>query len=87
MIESRATRRFWRLFSALPADVQEDAREAYKRFRTNPNHPSLHFKKLEGEGNIYSVRIGLNYRAVAAVGGNRAVWYWIGDHDGYDRLT
>jgi plasmid maintenance system killer protein len=67
--------------------TQEDAKEAYRRFRTNPGHPGLHFKKLEGEQNIYSVRIGLNYRALAVVEGSRAVWYWIGDHETYDRLT
>lgn len=69
MIESRTTRQFWRLFKNLPADVQEDAKRAYRIFRDNPAHPSLHFKKLEGEDNIYSVRIGLEYRALAVLRG------------------
>lgn len=73
-------------FNNLPADVQEDAKRAYRVFRDNPAHPGLHFKKLEGEDNIYSARIGLEYRALAVLKGNRAVWYWIGGHAEYDRL-
>ena len=64
-MQSRTTRRFWRLFSALPADVQRDARRAYRLFQSNPAHPGLYFKKLEGEDNIYSARIGLEHRALA----------------------
>ena len=86
MIESRTTRQFWRLFKNLPTDVQEDAKRAYRIFRDNPAHPGLHFKKLEGEDNIYSARIGLEYRALAVLRENRAVWYWIGGHAEYDRL-
>jgi plasmid maintenance system killer protein len=86
LIESRTTRQFWRLFKNLPADVQEVAKRAYRVFRDNPAYPGLHFKKLEGEDNIYSVRIGLEYRALAVLRGNRAVWYWIGGHAEYDRL-
>jgi hypothetical protein len=77
LIQSRATRRFWRLFRDLPPAAQRDAKRAYGVFQNNPAHPSLQFKKLQGEENIYSVRIGLN----------RVVWYWIGSHSEYDRLV
>jgi hypothetical protein len=87
LIESRATRRFWRLFAALPAGVQQEAKRAYRLFRSNPSHPGLHFKKLEGEEEIYSARIGLGYRALAVVRRDRVVWYWIGSHAEYDRLV
>jgi hypothetical protein len=86
-MQSRTTRQFWRLFSGLPAGVQEDARRAYRTFRTNPAHPSLHFKQLEGENAIYSARISLDYRALAVRKGERVVWYWIGTHAEYDRLV
>ena len=66
-MESRTTRRFWRLFSNLPFDTQRDAKRAYRLFQSNPAHPGLQFKKLEGEDNIYSVRIGLAYRALAVL--------------------
>ncbi|MGA2184887.1 MAG: hypothetical protein ABSH47_17855 [Bryobacteraceae bacterium] len=86
-MQSRATRRFWRLLSDLPVDVQDDARRARRLFQSNPSHPGLQFKKLEGEDDIYSARIGLGYRALAVMKKDRIVWYWIGSHADYDRLV
>jgi hypothetical protein len=86
-VQSRVTRKFWRLFSDLPLDVQRDAKRAYRNFQSNPGHPGLQFKKLEGADDIYSVRIGLGFRALAVVEGDRVVWYWIGSHVDYDRLV
>jgi hypothetical protein len=86
-MQSRATRQFWRLFSALPLDVQLDAKHADRMFHSNPAHPGLQFKKLEGEDDLYSVRIGLGYRALAIMKKDRVIWYWIGSHSGYDRLV
>ena len=53
----------------------------------HPAHPGLQFKKLEGEDDIYSVRIGLGYRALTDMKEVRIVWYWIGNHSEYDRLV
>jgi len=39
----------------------------------------------EGEDDIYSARIGLDYRALAVVKKDRVVCYWIGNHADYDR--
>ena len=86
-MQSRTTRQFWRLFSDLPSDVQRDAKRAYRLFLSNPAHPGLQFKKLESEDNIYSVRIGLDYRALAVMKKDRILWYWIGSHSEYDRLV
>ena len=86
-MQSRTTRQFWRLFFALPFDAQQDAKRAYRLFKANPAHPGLQFKKLEGEDNIYSARIGLAYRALAVMRKDRIVWYWIGSHAEYDRLV
>jgi hypothetical protein len=86
-MQSRTTRQFRRLFSDLPLAVQRDAKRAYRLFAENPAHPGLQFKKLEGEDDIYSARIGLDYRALAVVKKGRIVWYWIGSHSGYDRMV
>ena len=86
-MQSRTTRKFWRLFSGLPADVQREAQRAYRLFESNPAHPGLHFKKLEGEGDIYSARIGLGYRALAVMKKDLIVWYWIGSHAESDRMV
>jgi hypothetical protein len=40
-MHSRTTRQFWRLFYALPPDVQRDAQRAYRCFQSNPAHPGL----------------------------------------------
>jgi len=86
-MQSRTTRPYWRLFSDLPADVQRDAKRAYRLFLSNPAYPGLQFKKLEGEDNIYSARIGFAYRALGVMKQDRIVWYWIGSHSEYDRLV
>lgn len=49
--------------------------------------PGLQFKKLDSHDNIYSGRIGLEYRALAVMKKDRIVWYWIGSHSDYDRLV
>jgi hypothetical protein len=85
-MQSRTTRQFWHLFSELSFDVQLEAKRAYRLFQKNPAHPGLHFKKLDGEDDIYSARIGLGYRALAVMKKDRIVWYWIGSHSDYDRL-
>src|ERR1039458_9648191 len=66
-MQSRTTRRFWRLFADLPFEAQRDAKRAYRLFQSNPADPGLQFKKLEGEDKIYSVRIGLDYRALSGI--------------------
>jgi hypothetical protein len=85
-MQSLTTRNFWRLFHDLPP--KRSARpSALIVFQENPAHPGLHFKKLEGEDNIYSVRIGLGYRALALRKADHVVWFWIGSHSEYDRLV
>jgi hypothetical protein len=85
-MNSRTTRRFRELFAALPDHVQVQAREAYRLFRVNPAHPGLRFKQVHPDPLIYSVRVGIGYRAVGALGGGTMVWFWIGSHADYDRL-
>ena len=85
-MNSRTTERFWREFARLPAEVQEQARAAYRLFQQNPYHPSLHFRRVHQTEPVYSARVGLHYRAVGVVEGNTIVWFWIGSHAEYDHL-
>jgi hypothetical protein len=85
-MNSRTTRRFRDLFAALPAHVQQQARQAYRLFQQNPAHPGLHFKKVHPDPPIYSARVGIGYRAVGALDGGTVVWFWVGSHADYDRL-
>ena len=67
--------------------VQDQARRMYALFRVNPSHPSLRFKKVDNQENVYSVRVGLGYRALGVLDGSTVTWFWIGSHAEYDRLT
>lgn len=71
----------------LPKHVQRQARTAYSLFRENPHHQSLHFKLLDATEQLYSVCIGLSYRALGFLDeNNEIVWFWIGKHAEYDKL-
>ena len=70
----------------MPTEIQEAARVAYRQFRNDPAHPSLHLKQVHPSQPIYSARISLQYRALALRDGETFVWFWIGSHSDYDKL-
>lgn len=87
---SRTTKRFWKHFEALPREVQRQAVRAYALWRTSPAHPSLQFKCVSEKYRVFSVRIGVHWRALGyREAGNDEdilIWFWIGSHADYDRL-
>ena len=85
-MRSYTQRSFWQAYELLPGDVQRQARDAYRFFETNPNHPSLEFKRVGKRRPVYSVRITANYRALGLLERGDIVWFWIGPHHEYDRL-
>ena len=85
-MNSHTTEKFRKAFADLPADVQKQARQAYRLFIENPHHPSLRFKSIHPTRPIYSARICLNYRAIGIREGDDMIWYWIGSHAEYDKL-
>lgn len=86
-MRSLATRRFWSLCHALPADVQGLATKNYHLWRRDPHHPSLHFRRLQGSADRFSVRVGDHYRALGKLTDGTMTWIWIGTHSEYDRLV
>jgi hypothetical protein len=78
--------RFWRLYRQLPEHVRELADKNYELLRTDPFHPSLHFKKVGKKRQLWSVRVGEHYRALAVERPEGIVWFWIGTHAEYDQL-
>jgi hypothetical protein len=70
----------------LPLQVQAQARLAYQVFRRDPFHPGLRFKQVHSTRPIFSARVGLAYRALAARAGDEVIWFWIGSHADYDKL-
>ena len=59
-----ATTAFWECYQQLPAAIQQLADKNYELMKADPEHPSLHFKKV---GSYRSVRVGLAYRALGIV--------------------
>ena len=76
---------FWELYKNLDMTVKNRAKKAYRLWVENPFHPSLHFKCINSEEDIWSVRITLNYRALGVLDGDTVTWFWIGSHKDYER--
>ena len=79
----KRTSRFRRYLQQYPESVQRIARQNFNLLKTNPRHPSLHFKKV---GKYWSARVGEDHRVLAVKDGNDFIWVWIGKHDEYERL-
>jgi plasmid maintenance system killer protein len=84
-VTSKARRSFWAAFATLPQEVQRTARQKFELWRSDPFHPSLHFKELRS--GVWSVRVNQQYRALAMRDGDLIAWFWIGPHSEYNRLV
>lgn len=83
---SRITADFRKRLQRLPPDIQRQAKESYRLWRSDPQHASLFFKRVSQRVPLYSVRIGLHWRALALKDADALDWFWIGPHSQYDRL-
>jgi len=77
---------FWSAYKPLSDEIKREARKAYRLWEQNPFHPSLRFKCINREENIWSVRITLRCRAVGILDGDLVTWFWIGGHDEYEQF-
>jgi len=82
-LSHQASKRFWRHFNDLSSELQQLARDNYELLKANPQHPSLHFKRV---GKYWSVRIGADFRALGVDSRKGILWFWIGTHEEYERL-
>jgi len=85
-MKSSALPSFWAAYRSLDEPTRRRARKAYRLWAGNPFHPSLHFKCVNAEENVWSVRISRGYRALATWVDDSATWFWIGGHDEYERF-
>jgi hypothetical protein len=85
----RANSDFWSDYKALPADIQARADKQFALLESNPEHPSLQFKKLGTRNGqeVWSARVTLKYRSMAVRFSGEFVWFWIGDHGEYDERS
>jgi hypothetical protein len=85
-VKSKRTKAFRDLFAALPESVQRDAEAAYRQFQVDPSHASLRFRPAQAHKDVYLLRVGLHYRALALRQPDCWIWFWIGTHAEYDKL-
>jgi len=85
-MRSRTTAKFRKAFDRLPAEVKQQARQAFQNWKRNPRHPSLHFKQVHQTLPVFAVRIDIHWRAVGNQRGDEMVWFWIGSHNDYNNL-
>ena len=83
---SYLTQQFLDRYRRLPESVREQARECYRLFEADPQHPSLRFKRVHPQEPIYSARVGSDYRVVGQLAGDAIRWFWIGTHGEYDQV-
>lgn len=77
---------YWDSYNELSLDIKRIADAKFELWKEDPFHPSLHFKCVNSKENIWSVRITLDYRALSVREKNTVIWYWIGDHNLYNKL-
>ena len=68
----------------LACHPQKLADKNFQLFKSNPQHPSLHFERKKPD--LWSVRVGGGHRALARQLDDNLIWFWIGPHDEYERL-
>jgi hypothetical protein len=84
-MNSRTVPGFWQLYRTLPRKVRDAARVAYRQFCADPAHPGLRFHRMAVDARLWSVHVTRDYRAVGLVQGTTITWFWIGDHQAFDR--
>jgi len=86
-VNSELTDDFRACFAQLPERIQRLARRSYRRWKADLGHPGIDFKRVGKKSPIYSVRVGIGWRALGLMQGNTMLWFWIGPHAEYDRLV
>jgi hypothetical protein len=77
---------FWIAYRSLNASDRRSARKAYRLWSQNPFHPSLRFKCINHEENIWAVRVTRSCRVLGILEGDTVTWFWIGGHDEYEHF-
>lgn len=84
-MKSHAPAEFWCYYDRLPAQIQKLAARTFRMFQQDPWYPALHFKPIKRD--IWAVRVGDHYRALAKRRPDGWMWFWIGTHEEYNKLV
>jgi len=85
-VRSKTLPAFWAAYARLSEPERQGARKAFSLWAGNPFHPSLRFKCVNREEDLWSVRISRGYRALGILEKETVTWIWVGSHDDYERL-
>ena len=85
-MRSKTLPAFWAAYARLSEPERQGARKAFSLWAGNPFHPSLRFKCVNREEDLWSVRISRGYRALGILEKETVTWIWVGSHDDYERL-
>ena len=81
----KSTRKFDKQFKQLDRKSSKQAEKAIELFISDPNHPSLRYKKIQGTDNFYEISVNMSVRIIIEVtsDGNDQIntLYVIGTHD------
>ena len=80
-MELLRTERFKRDFKRLPHEIQNKLPTVLERFLSNPRHPSLQTKKMEGVRDLWELRVTDSYRITFQYVQEGVLLRRIGTHD------
>ncbi|AFL99274.1 hypothetical protein Desde_0829 [Desulfitobacterium dehalogenans ATCC 51507] len=81
----RSTRKFDKQFRQLDSKTLKQAQKAIELFMSDPTHPSLRYKKIQGTDNFYEISVNMSIRIIIEVTSKASdqinTLYIIGTHD------
>ena len=81
----RSTRKFDKQFNFLEKNASKQAIKAIELYMEDPTHPSLRFKKIQGTGSFYEIRVNQSIRIIIEVTSQGPdqinTFYIVGTHD------
>ena len=81
----RSTRKFDKQFKQLNSKTLKQAQKALELFMSDPTHPSLRYKKIQGSDNFYEISVNMSIRIIIEVTSEASdqinTLYIIGTHD------
>jgi len=80
-LQLRRTKRFVKDYAALPDELRGRTEKAISVLLKSPHHPSLRIKKMEGQEDIWELRVSYSYRLTFQISGDTYILRRVGTHD------
>ena len=80
-------------FQDLPEKIQKSVRKAIRMYEESPRAKGLMLHRLKDNkrgshfDGSWSVRVNQQYRAIFVIVNGKALWYWVGTHNDYNRFS